>query len=90
MNVTRAEIEAARNPACAWSATELAAAVAARFPGTAPVDLGALIAQWLADASLSRGTLSQCAVIAARLAGVSAAGSMLDPQAKLTAVAAGL
>ncbi len=66
--VTRAQIEAARHPDCTWTTQALAAAIEARFPGGGDVELGALIAAWLADTSLAFGTLGECAILARKLA----------------------
>jgi len=79
MNRTRAEIVAARHPRCSWTAQELDAAVAARFPND-PVDLVALADAWLADASLDAPTLRQCAYLLAAVAGVNRAALALAPR----------
>jgi len=91
MMVTRAQMEAARHPDCIWTATMLSDAIEARFPGGAPVDLALLIAAWLADASLGRGTLSHCAIIAKKLSGAPGIkGVWFHPRSALTAIAATL
>ena len=88
--VTRTEIKKARHPKCIWSEERIETAIAVRFPGTDEVELEALIASWLADKSLSRGTLGQCCNLAAKLAGDSARGLWLRPTKTLERILKGL
>lgn len=90
MMVSREEFEAARHPKCEWTADMLADAIEARFPGGRPVDLVELIDAWLADAALSTSTLSNCALLAARLAKKSAGRPWLRPRTGLEEIKAAL
>ncbi len=90
MMVSRAQMEAARHPRCTWTARQMAAAIRVRFPGAGDVDLKLLCEAWLADSGLSHGTLGYCAYLAAKLASVTPAGSLIQPRRKLRDLIASL
>lgn len=81
--VTRQQIEDAVHPECVWTVRSTRAAIGARFPGSADVDLAALIDAWLADESLSQNTLSHCLIMAAKLAGMRTGGAWSSPRKRL-------
>lgn len=83
MMVTRQQIVDAQHPRCSWEPDALTKAIEARFPGGADVDLSALIDAWLADGTLPKATQIQCAILAARLAGVRAKHAVREPKATL-------
>ncbi len=90
MELTRTQLLDARAPLCKWSDDELTAALAARFPGTDPINMEALIASWLADGTLSRATLIQCAILARKATGIRAHRPRTKPRKCLTEIAAAL
>ena len=69
MQVTREQIINARTQGCVWSAEAIAEAIGNRFPGDGPIVLEELIDSWLGDKNLNHGTLVQCAILAASVAG---------------------
>ncbi len=77
--VTRKVFLDARAPKCAWTAEAAAAGLAARMPGDGDIDLAVLIRSWLADRSLTRATLAECAIHVRQLALVRAGGARLNP-----------
>ena len=87
---TRTAIKRARHPRCIWSEDQIEDAVKARFPGRTDVDLEALIDAWLADKSLTRGTLGHCCSLAAKLAEDSPRGQWLNPKKTLERIRQGL
>lgn len=68
MMMTRREILATVHADCKWSVDDTRTAIEARFPGTADVDLVALIDAWRKDRKLKRNTLGHCLTIAVQMA----------------------
>lgn len=87
MEKTRKELVDARAPRCQWTEEQLTEALAARFPGTDPIDMEALIAAWLADKTLGFATLTQCAILARSVTGIRARRPRSRPRKCLESIA---
>lgn len=91
MKLTRKQLIELRSPNCQWgTAAESEAGFEARFPGGKPIDLAELITSWLNDKTLTPTTLTHCADIARRAAGVLVGGARLNPRKCLETVLAKL
>ena len=73
-------------PKCKWTAEAAAAGLDARMPGKGDIDLSEWINSVLADKTLSRATLTECAQHARRVAKVMAGHAHMNPRKCLETV----